>query len=75
MAGALKTPAFYVGAQGSQRARDARLLELNNLSVSEMDLAKLHGPIGLIPSARDAETLAVSVLAEVLKISMQNENT
>ena len=28
--------------------------------------ARLRGPIGLVPSARDARTLAVSVLAEVL---------
>ncbi|WP_316646507.1 XdhC family protein [Ovoidimarina sediminis] len=64
--GALKTPAFYIGAQGSQRARDARLLMLEGMGVPEDQRARLHGPVGLIPSARDAGTLAVSVLAEVL---------
>ena len=33
-------------------------------------VARLHGPVGLIPSARDAGTLAVSVLAEVLGKAM-----
>lgn len=70
LAGALATPAFYIGAQGSQRARDARLMMLHALGVSEQECARLHGPVGLIPSARDAGTLAVSVLAEVLAKAM-----
>jgi len=68
--GALSGPAFYIGAQGSQRARDARLLELEAKGVPRDDLARLHGPIGLIRSARDPATLSVSVLAEVLDIAM-----
>ncbi len=63
---ALDSDAFYIGAQGSQRARDARLLEIRALGANAKDLARLKGPIGLVPSARDARTLAVSVLAEVL---------
>lgn len=70
LAGALDTPAFYIGAQGSQRARDARLLMLEGMGVSPAARARLHGPVGLIPSARDAGTLAVSVLAEVLACAM-----
>ncbi len=70
LAGALDTPAFYIGAQGSQRARDARLLMLEGMGVTAEARARLHGPVGLIPSARDAGTLAVSVLAEVLACAM-----
>lgn len=68
---ALKMPAFYIGAQGSQRARDNRKLALSSLGVSDVEMANLRGPIGLIPSTRDARTLAVSVLAEVLAVSME----
>lgn len=68
--GALDTPAFYIGAQGSQRARDARLLTLEASGVEATALERLHGPVGLIPSARDAGTLAVSVLAEILAKAM-----
>lgn len=64
--GALKTNAFYIGSQGSQRARDARLMMLEGMGVAPEALARLHGPVGLIPSVRDARTLAVSVLAEIL---------
>ncbi|MEE4121074.1 MAG: XdhC family protein [Paracoccaceae bacterium] len=70
LAGALDTPAFYIGAQGSQRARDARLLMLEGMGVRAEARGRLHGPVGLIPSARDAGTLAVSVLAEVLACAM-----
>ena len=68
--GALDTPAFYIGAQGSQRARDARLFSLEAMGTDAAALARLHGPVGLIPSARDAGTLAVSVLAEILAKAM-----
>ncbi len=63
---ALESPAFYVGAQGSRSARAARDLALLELGVSPDEIARIGGPIGLIPSARDPGTLSVSVLAEIL---------
>lgn len=69
--GALKSDAFYIGAQGSQRARDARHAEIAALGATAADIARLKGPIGLIPSVRDARTLSVSVLAEVLQVAHQ----
>ncbi len=64
---ALATEAFYIGAQGSQRARDLRLEALRDIGATGLE--RLRGPIGLIPSARDARMLAVSVLAEILDAS------
>lgn len=66
LAAAAQTPAFYIGAQGSQRAAQARRYELEAMGLAQADLARIRGPIGLIPSVRDARKLAVSVLAEVL---------
>ncbi|MEM6479333.1 MAG: XdhC family protein [Pseudomonadota bacterium] len=63
---ALESPAFYIGAQGSQRARDLRNQALLAMGVERAALGRIHGPVGLIPSARDPGTLAVSVLAEIL---------
>ena len=71
LAGALATPAIYVGAQGSRRADAARREALRAMGVGEAALARLRGPIGLVPSARDPRTLAVSVLAEVMAEAMQ----
>jgi xanthine dehydrogenase accessory factor len=45
---------------------EARLTALRDLGLSEAQLSRVHGPVGLIPSARDPGTLAVSVLAEAL---------
>ena len=71
--GGLKTAAFYIGAQGSRAARETRLERLRNAGAAESDLARLAGPIGLISSARDARTLAISVLAEVVA-KLKEEN-
>ncbi len=63
---ACKSPAFYIGAQGSKRAAELRSLEMEALGLPRSELTKIKGPIGLIPSVRDARKLAVSVLADVL---------
>lgn len=65
---ALATPAYYIGAQGSARARDNRNAALKSDGVSQDDLSRIRGPIGLINSARDARTLAISVLAEIVSL-------
>lgn len=66
LAHALSGPAFYVGAQGSLRAHLTRCDALRMSGVTEVQIARLASPFGLIPSTRDARTLAVSVLADVL---------
>lgn len=67
LAEAVKTDAFYIGAQGSQRAAELRRIEMQQLGVNDDRIAKVKGPIGLIPSARDARKLAISVLADVVR--------
>lgn len=62
----LAGPAFYVGAQGSRRTAARRIARLRAAGLAEAQLARLRGPIGVIPSTRDPRTLAASVLAEVL---------
>lgn len=71
LAEALQSPAFYVGAQGSLRAHNARLEALRAMGLPHDALARLRGPIGLVPSARDPRVLAVSVLAEILAEAAQ----
>ena len=62
----LTTPAFYIGAQGSRSTQRTRLMRLAEMGVSASAMARVRGPIGLIPSSRDPRTLAVSVLAEII---------
>lgn len=64
--GILESDAFYIGAQGSKRVGESRSLELDQLGISASQRARIVGPIGLVLSTRDPQTLAVSVLAEIL---------
>ncbi len=65
---ALKSPAFYVGALGS-RANDARRrIRLRELDLSDAEIARLHGPIGLYIGSRTPPEIAVSILAEVTAV-------
>lgn len=66
---AVTSKAFYIGAQGSRRTSDTRRASLSAMGLNAEDLDRVKGPIGLIPSVRDARTLAVSVLAEVLAVT------
>lgn len=64
----VRTPAFYIGAQGSRATQASRLGRLHDMGLSEEELARIHGPIGLIPSSRNPKSLAISVLAEIVDI-------
>jgi xanthine dehydrogenase accessory factor len=65
LSAALATPAGFIGALGSQRTQSARLAHLAGLGVSVQDQQRIRGPIGLVPSLRNADLIAVSALAEV----------
>lgn len=63
---ALKHDPFYVGALGSAITHAKRLQSLSDMGIDKSDLNRIKGPIGLIPAARNAQVLAVSVLAEIV---------
>lgn len=64
---ALASEAFYIGAMGSERTHKLRCEALTEAGVSAPDITRIKGPIGLIPSMRDANLLALSTLAEIVK--------
>ncbi len=64
---ALASEAFYIGAMGSERTHKLRSEALTQAGVSASDITRVEGPIGLIPSMRDANLLALSTLAEIVK--------
>lgn len=64
---ALEGPAFYVGAVGSKRTHAARRMALELAGCSREEIDFVRGPIGLVPSLRDASMLAVSTLAEIVE--------
>lgn len=69
---ALAAPGFYIGAMGSQRAAAARREALLADGMPPEQLQRLRHPFGLIPSARNPRSLAISVLADALGFSDQS---
>ena len=63
---ALPSPAFYVGGLGSRTTQAKRRQRLLDDGVSEAQLDRLHGPIGLDIEAHSPEEIAVSILAEIV---------
>jgi xanthine dehydrogenase accessory factor len=65
LAQALNSPAFFIGAMGSRATHEARIARVRSLGFCEEAVARIHGPLGLIPAARDPQMLALSALAQV----------
>ena len=65
---ALKSDAFYVGAIGSRLNNDKRRERLKLFDVSDAQLAKLHGPIGLYIGSKTPAEIAISILAEMTAV-------
>jgi xanthine dehydrogenase accessory factor len=66
---ALRSPAFYIGAIGSranQAKRKARLSE--HFGLTDDELARLHGPVGIKNGARTPPEIAVAILAELTAV-------
>ena len=62
----LSSEAFYIGAQGGENARIARTLGLARRGLTEEAIARIRSPLGLIPSCKTPQALALSALAEVV---------
>ena len=65
LAAVLATPVGFIGGFGSQKTQSARLAHLAILGFSDQDQQRISRPIGLVPSLRNADLIAVSALAEV----------
>jgi xanthine dehydrogenase accessory factor len=55
-----------VGALGTRRTHDKRLVRLRERGVAEADLARIHSPCGLDIGARTPAETAISILAEMI---------
>jgi xanthine dehydrogenase accessory factor len=65
---ALKSDAFYIGAIGSRANNAKRRERLKEFDVTDEQLAKLHGPIGLYIGSKTPSEIAISVLAEMTAV-------
>jgi xanthine dehydrogenase accessory factor len=65
---ALKSPAFYVGAIGSKKNNDARRVRLREFDLSEGEIARLRGPVGLYIGSKTPPEIAVAIMAEMTAV-------
>jgi len=66
---ALGTEAFYVGAIGSRGNNQARHQRMQqHFDLSESQLKRLRGPIGIYIGSKTPAEIAVSIMAEVLAV-------
>lgn len=65
---ALDSPAFYVGAIGSQRNCELRRQRLKELGLSTSQLQRLHAPTGLPIGSHAPPEIALSILAEITQL-------
>jgi xanthine dehydrogenase accessory factor len=66
--GALATKVGYLGAMGSRRTHERRLVRLREAGVTDAQVATLRAPIGLDIGARTPEETAVSIAAEIITL-------
>lgn len=62
---ALKSPAFYIGALGSRANTAKRKERLKLFDLSDDEIARLYGPVGLFIGAKTPPEMAISILAEL----------
>ncbi len=65
---ALRSPAMYVGAIGSTKTQATRRERLREAGLTDAQLARLHGPIGLDLGGRTPTETALAILAEVTAV-------
>lgn len=65
---ALKSDAFYVGAIGSRLNNMKRRERLKLFDLTDAQLARLHGPIGLYIGSKTPSEIAISIMAEMTAV-------
>ncbi len=65
---ALRSRARYVGAIGSRQSQADRRTRLRQAGLSDEQVARLHGPIGLDLGGRSPGEIALAILAEITAV-------
>ena len=65
---ALKTAAYFIGAMGSTRTSAKRRERLKLLELTEEEIDRLHGPVGLAIGSKTPAEIAIAILAQLTEM-------
>ena len=65
---ALKTDAYFIGAMGSTRTSAKRRERLKLLELTEEEIDRLHGPVGLAIGSKTPAEIAIAILAQLTEM-------
>jgi xanthine dehydrogenase accessory factor len=68
---ALNSDVFYIGALGSTRTHAKRVERMKALGLTDAQIARIHGPIGLDIGAAGPAEIAVAILAQMTQVLRQ----
>lgn len=71
---ALKRDCFYIGALGSRKTHAKRVARLKEAGMTDVDIARIHSPIGLDIGAVSPAEIAVAIMGEITaRLRMRTE--
>jgi xanthine dehydrogenase accessory factor len=65
---AVRTEAFYIGVMGSQQTSQNASSACAHWRAGDVELARIHAPIGLNLGSKTPAEIALAVLADILRI-------
>jgi xanthine dehydrogenase accessory factor len=68
---ALQSEAFYIGALGSRKNQAGRIKRLHKLGLSDKQLSRLHGPVGLDLGSHTPAEIAIAISAALIQARNQ----
>lgn len=71
---ALRSPAFYVGSLGSTRTHAKRVDRLREQGLTDREIARIHGPVGLSIGAVSPAEIAVSIMAQITAVRRRDRD-
>jgi xanthine dehydrogenase accessory factor len=66
---ALRSECLYIGALGSKTTHAKRIKRLTAAGFGQENLSRIHAPIGLAIGAKGPAEIAVSILAQIIKVA------
>lgn len=67
----LRSPVKYIGALGSRKTHQKRVLRLTEAGYSDEEIARIQAPIGLEIGSSTPSQIALSIMAEVIQVKNQ----